>query len=34
MIRSVVGCIGLLMVGYISMMSMAQETRLAVLIPV
>jgi len=34
MIRSVVGCIGLLMVGYISMMSMAQGTRLAVLIPV
>jgi carboxymethylenebutenolidase len=34
MIRSFVGCIGLLMVGYISMMSMAQETRLAVLIPV
>ena len=34
MIRSVVGCIGLLMVCYISMMSMAQGTRLAVLIPV
>ncbi|HCQ00734.1 MAG TPA: carboxymethylenebutenolidase [Candidatus Latescibacteria bacterium] len=34
MIRSVVGCIGLLMVCYISMMSMAQGTRLVVLIPV